>query len=741
MKKRSRTNPLIQYQFLQNILNTMTDLVYIVNDNKDIEYINPAMKKAFGPINNKKCHIYMADSSKPCSWCRNEEVASGKTLRWEWHFEKTNKIYDVIETPLKYSDGHVSKLKIMRDVTHIKSWENQLQKERDLLKNIMENTHAMMAYLDKDFNFLHVNSIYAQGSGHTVKELIGKNHFHLFPDDENKAIFEKVRDTGTPVKFVDKPFEYADQPERGVTYWNWSLHPVKDSLGKTYGLVLTLEETTKRKRFEQQLENIAKFPSENPNPVMRIAFDGMLMYANLSCKLFMKTWNLSIGKQIPGFLQDQLKPVIKTAKPNQIELKVDDQFFLFEIVPIKSEKYMNLYGMEITDRKKIEDKLIESEARYKLAQEAARIGTWDWNIKTGNLIWSNEIEPLFGLKKGEFKNRYNDFVNSIHSDDKQKVLKAIDRCIEAKESYDAQHRIVWPDGSIHWVREIGNVIRDENQMALRMLGIVQDITEQKEAHELLENTKDELERRVRKRTEELENLNVILKKEITERKIYQEQLHSLVSRLSQIEEQERRRIASALHDEVAQSLALTKMKLDNLMVIEQVEPVLNQIDEIYHLIDQNIQEIRTFMFEISPPVLYEMGLIPAILWLARTFEEKHQIETTVKNDNLPKPLDDDSRNILFQIVRELLNNIQKHACAKQCIIQIQRDDNNIKISVQDNGKGFNVSTIKPDMKKLTKFGLFNIRERISYSKGNLKITSSPNKGTHIIVTMPLKIEK
>ena len=617
----------------------------------------------------------------------------------------------------------------------------QFQKERDLLKNIMENTHAMMAYLDKDFNFLHVNSIYAQGSGHTVKELIGKNHFHLFPNDENKAIFEKVRDTGIPVKFVDKPFEYADQPERGVTYWNWSLHPVKDSLGKTDGLVLTLEETTKRKRFEQQLENIAKFPSENPNPVMRIAFDGTLMYANLPCKLFMKTWDLDIGKQIPDFLQDRLSPVIKTAKPNQIELKVENQFFLFEIVPIKSEKYMNLYGMEITDRKKIEDKLKESEARYKLAQEAARIGTWDWNIKTGNLIWSDEIEHLFGLKKGEFKNRYNDFVNSIHPDDKQKVLKAIDRCIEAKESYDVQHRIVWPDGSIHWVREIGNVIRDENQMALRMLGIVQDITEQKEARELLENTKDELERRVRKRTEELENLNVILKKEITERKIYQEQLHSLASRLSQIEEQERRRIASALHDEVAQSLALAKMKLDNLMVTKQVEPVLNQIDEIYHLIDQNIQEIRTFMFEISPPVLYEMGLIPAILWLARTFEEKHQIETTVKNDNLPKPLDNDLNNILFQIVRELLNNIQKHACAKQCIIQIQRDNNHIKISVQDDGIGFDVSTIKPDMEKLTKFGLFNIRERISYSKGNLNITSSPNKGSCIVVTMPLKTKK
>ncbi len=738
IKKSPRTNSSIRYQFVQNILDTMTDLVYIINDNRDIEYINPAMKNAFGPINCKKCHIYMAELSKPCPWCRNEEVVSGKTLRWEWQCVKTNKIYDVIETPLKHPDGHVSKLKIMRDITHIKSWEEELQKERDILKNIMENTHAMMAYLDKDFNFIHVNSIYAQNSCHTVEELIGKNHFDLFPNDENHKIFNRVRDTGKPVEFFDKPFEFADQPERGITYWNWSLHPVKDNLGKTSGFVLTLEETSDRKRFEQQIENIAKFPSENPNPVMRIAFDGTLLYANQSSKIFLETWNLCIGRQIPAFLRNQLKTVIRTLKSNQIEIKIEHQIFLFETVPLKSEKYMNLYGMEITDRKRIEDELKDSEARYKLAQKTARIGTWDWDIKTGGLIWSDEIEPLFGLKKGEFKNRYNDFVNSIHPDDRERVLEAIDRCIEAGENYDVQHRVVLPDGSVHWLREIGDVIRNENQVALRMLGVVQDITQQKEARELLENTKDGLERRVRKRTEELENLNVILKKEIAERITYQEELHFLASRLSRMEEQERRRIATGLHDRIVQSLALAKIKLESTIDNHAAQNIREPLEEIRELVDQNIDEIRSLTFEISPPILYEMGLIPAIEWFTGRFTKKHNLNIDIKDDGQPKPLDDNVRNILFQAVCELINNIQKHAKAKRASIKISRGQNQIIIQIEDDGIGFDQKKIKPDMSRLTRFGLFNIKEKLKYLNGQFEIESRQNQGTYIALKAPLE---
>jgi PAS domain S-box-containing protein len=137
------------------------------------------------------------------------------------------------------------------DITDMKIIQEALKREEQIRRTIMENTGTQLAYLDSEFNFVMVNSAYAKGSGHTKEELIGKNHFALFPSGENRAIFEQVRDTGKSVVYFDKPFEFIDQSERGVTYWDWTLIPVKDFSGKVQGLVLSLIETTERKKVEE----------------------------------------------------------------------------------------------------------------------------------------------------------------------------------------------------------------------------------------------------------------------------------------------------------------------------------------------------------------------------------------------------------------------------------------------------------------------------------------------------------
>jgi PAS domain S-box-containing protein len=130
-----------------------------------------------------------------------------------------------------------------------------LEGERSTLQSIMNGTlRSHLVYLDRDFNFVKVNEAYARSCGYTPEEMIGKNHFALYPNAENEAIFARVRDTSQPVEFHDKPFEYPDQPERGVTYWDWTLNPVKDTAGKVIGLVFALVETTERKRMEDAVQ-------------------------------------------------------------------------------------------------------------------------------------------------------------------------------------------------------------------------------------------------------------------------------------------------------------------------------------------------------------------------------------------------------------------------------------------------------------------------------------------------------
>ncbi|MFZ5787082.1 MAG: PAS domain S-box protein, partial [Acidobacteriota bacterium] len=128
-----------------------------------------------------------------------------------------------------------------------------LEAERDVLATTMENTRAHLAFLDRDFTFVQANAAYAKGSRLRREDLIGRNHFELFPDAASQAIFEKVRDNGETIEFHARPFDFPDQPERGTTYWDWTLAPVKDRAGNVVGLVLSLLDVTELIRVEQAL--------------------------------------------------------------------------------------------------------------------------------------------------------------------------------------------------------------------------------------------------------------------------------------------------------------------------------------------------------------------------------------------------------------------------------------------------------------------------------------------------------
>lgn len=136
-------------------------------------------------------------------------------------------------------------------------------------------------------------------------------------------------------------------------------------------------------------------------------------------------------------------------------------------------------------RREAEDSLRKSEERYALAQRAASIGNWDLNILTGDLQWSDTIYPVFGFEPGEFSATYAAFLDCVHPDDLQYITASVDAAVEEDKEYDIEHRVIWPDGTVRWVSERGDVFRDESGKPVRMLGIVQDITERKILEEQL----------------------------------------------------------------------------------------------------------------------------------------------------------------------------------------------------------------------------------------------------------------
>lgn len=220
----------------------------------------------------------------------------------------------------------------------------------------------------------------------------------------------------------------------------------------------------------------------------------------------------------------------------------------------------------------------------------------------------------------------------------------------------------------------------------------------------------------------------------------QTQLKSLASQLSLIEERERHRLATELHDQIGQSLVFSKIKLDQIRESASSLELTKTLDEVSNNLRQVIIDTRTLTFDLSSPILYELGFEAAVAeWLNHQIQEKHGIETEFNDDEQQKPLDDDIRAILFRNVRELLVNVIKHAQANKVKISIQRLNEHINIEIEDDGAGFDLDKVASTAAEETKFGLFSIRQRLEQLGGQFNIDTKPGSGTRIAMTAPLKL--
>ena len=213
-------------------------------------------------------HVFLhPQSSKPL-----EEIVRLVQETGRWSGEVTHTTKDgrkvVVESrwfAQRGPHGHIIEvLESNIDITQRKRAEEateiarkSLEHEKNLLQTIINGAkNCHLVYLDRQFNFVRVNRAYAETCGYTPEQMVGKRHFALYPNEENETIFARVRDTGLPAEFRDKPFIFPDQPERGLTYWDWTLIPVKDGSGNVEGLIFSLVETTDRKRAEEQIARL-----------------------------------------------------------------------------------------------------------------------------------------------------------------------------------------------------------------------------------------------------------------------------------------------------------------------------------------------------------------------------------------------------------------------------------------------------------------------------------------------------
>lgn len=215
-------------------------------------------------------------------------------------------------------------------------------------------------------------------------------------------------------------------------------------------------------------------------------------------------------------------------------------------------------------------------------------------------------------------------------------------------------------------------------------------------------------------------------------------LQSIAFNLLKAEEKERRQLASNLHDNITQTLALSLIKLKMLRESLSSTVYTEPLDEISEIIEQTLNNIRAMTFDLSPPDLYELGLSSALESLCERFHDKYRLTIYFSSDKRVGNINDETSVLIFRTVQELLFNIVKHANANIARVSLEKDRNFIKINVFDDGIGFDPSVIN-NRGHDTGFGIFSIRERLKGIKGQMDIKSRPGFGTHISITVPINL--
>ncbi len=440
--------------------------------------------------------------------------------------------------------------------------------------------------------------------------------------------------------------------------------------------------------------------------------------------------------QQPSVHLEASQKFFDSGKIKNIELKVRTKagdvlegLFSGETIDNQGEKSLLTVAIDVSEIRKLERELKAAEELRQTRDflenliELANAPILVWDAHFCITKFNRAAERLTGLAADEVIGRN---IASLIPEDMQKLARSFVSEIAKGQQWEAVEipirRVSGEERVVLW--STATLYAADGCTIDATIAQGQDITERKK-----------MEERLAERTVDLEKVNRLLRAEIRKHKVTQNQLRSLSATLAKTEESERRRIASDLHDHIIQNLVYANMSLSRIRDRAGEQWIADISQEVHQYLQQTIQELRTLTFEISSPVLYELGFIPAIRWLTRQFEEKHHLHIRLE-EKLKAPVSEQVSILLFQAVRELLTNVVKHAKATQVQVHIVHEKRLLKIIVEDDGVGLDRASPQVNADQKTGFGMFNIRERIGSLNGTMKVKSREGKGTRVELALP-----
>jgi PAS domain S-box-containing protein len=523
-----------------------------------------------------------------------------------------------------------SKADLEKEVAERKRAEEDLRQQREWLRVTLGSIGDAVIASDTEGRITFLNPVAVALTGWQNEETLGQriqSVFRIINEKTHAPAEDLVARVLTEKRAVGLANDTAlvTKDGREVSIED-SAAPIQDVAGNVIGVVLVFHDVAEERRAQAALREaleravwLARFPDENPSPVLRASTDGRVLYCNPASAEILG-WRCEVGKSLQGPLLPLVERAMTGAEEATQDMELGGRYYSVSVTSFPAERYVNVYGRDITERKR--------------AEEALRQRTL-------------ELQQLTGT----------------------------------------------------------------------------------------------LERQVRERTAELEAANEVLRNQIdecarieSELKKSESDLRHLSTELLNAQEKERKMIAGEIHDSIGSSLSAIKFKVENTLteVADKSPGTTTALKSVIPIVQGAIEEARRIQMNLRPSMLDDLGILATVKWFCRQFEStysKIRISQSIEIEEHEVP--GSLRTVIFRVLQEGLNNIAKHSMAKMVLLSLRKTDQAIRLVIQDNGQGFDLSKAQFPNGTAQGLGLKNMRERAELSGGSLEIESTLEKGTVI----------
>ncbi|MEI8203164.1 MAG: PAS domain S-box protein [Bacteroidota bacterium] len=609
---------------------------------------------------------------------------------------------------------------VVFDITERKLTENALRESEEKYRSIFENVQDVFYTVDLTGTLIEISPSIKYFSEFTREDLIGQSVFNLYNNIEDRQVFLSELSKNGELRDYELVLK-AKTGAKLITSINARI--VFDSDGNPSYINGAIRDITERKLAAEALkesQNKYQFIVENTDDILwTMNPDFTIDYVSPTV---LKLLGYSVEEHLKQSFEDFMLPEsvnmirsefqigmmhlhkkefdkLRSTANLEVVLVRKDKKQLFgniNLYIIRDENYqiLKIRGItsDITERKLAEKALRESEAALTISQQIAHIGSWELDEKTHELKWSDESYRIFGFIPNEIEVSVELFMNCIHPEDRSFVEKSVNEAWDSQSHFSVDHRIILPNREVRIVHEQAEIIYDSNNLPWKWMGTVQDITERKQAEDKL--------------------LNITI----------------------EVEERERQRFASELHDGLGPLLSTVKLYFQWLAETKDEEKANMIIEKGNKNIDHAIQATREIAQGLSLDMLSKSGYVETVVNFI------HNIIATKKLDinfiyNSRNRFNFQLETTFYRITTELINNALKHANSSK--VEIEFNHNKVgklkSLRYFDNGIGFEIGSID---KASNGLGLTSIKQRVKALKGLIKIDTAPGKGLKVYIEIP-----